>query len=250
MGSVRSARASTRSAFADSASACAVSAARPASSRSFTPSAVRTRVHRGSSTSTAPLQRATTAPSSRVTTVMRLRALLNGTVCSTARPCIAASRVTPPFSPRTSSAPSVGSPVSTTAAPLRATLAVFTTTAATSARRTASGSSVSAAPSLAKPPSRPSPSPLTSYDASAVASARTVISLRVSVPVLSEQITVAQPSVSTAASLRTSAPRCAMRCMPSARVMDVIAGSPSGITATATLTAVSSSTCQGMCPFA
>jgi hypothetical protein len=73
---------------------------------------------------------------------------------------------------------------------------------------------------------------------------RTVISLRVRVPVLSEQITVAQPRVSTAESLRTTAPRWAMRCIPSARVIDVIAGSPSGIAATATLTAVSSSTCH------
>ena len=44
--------------------------------------------------------------------------------------------------------------------------------------------------------------------------ARTVISLRVSVPVLSEQITVAAPSVSTAGSLRTMALAAAMRRTP------------------------------------
>ena len=55
---------------------------------------------------------------------------------------------------------------------------------------------------------------------------------------------VAAPSVSTAASLRTIAPRFAMRCMPSASVIVVIAGSPSGIAATARLTASSRSSCQ------
>ena len=43
---------------------------------------------------------------------------------------------------------------------------------------------------------------------------RTVISSRVSVPVLSEQITEVLPSVSTADSRRTSAWRRAMRCTP------------------------------------
>ena len=57
-------------------------------------------------------------------------------------------------------------------------------------------------------------------------------------PVLSEQITVVQPSVSTAASLRTMAWRLAMRCMPSARVTVTTAGSPSGMAATARAMAV------------
>ena len=50
----------------------------------------------------------------------------------------------------------------------------------------------------------------------------------VSVPVLSVQMIVAAPSVSTAGSLRTIAPRFAMRCMPSASVMVVIAGQALG----------------------
>ena len=62
-------------------------------------------------------------------------------------------------------------------------------------------------------------------------------------------MTVAAPSVSTAGSLRTIAPRLAMRCMPSASVMVVIAGRPSGIAATARLTASSSSSCQARPPF-
>ncbi len=62
----------------------------------------------------------------------------------------------------------------------------------------------------------------------------------VSVPVLSEQITVTEPSVSTAGSLRMRALRCNMRWAPSASVMVTTAGRPSGTMATATLTAVSS----------
>jgi hypothetical protein len=57
--------------------------------------------------------------------------------------------------------------------------------------------------------------------------------LRVSVPVLSEQMTVTEPSVSTALSLRVIALRRAMRCTPSASVIVRIAGSPSGMAATA-----------------
>ena len=61
----------------------------------------------------------------------------------------------------------------------------------------------------------------------------------VRVPVLSEQITVVPtPSVSTAGSLRTSARRAAMRLAPSARATVTTAGSPSGMAATARLTAV------------
>ena len=66
----------------------------------------------------------------------------------------------------------------------------------------------------------------------------TVISFCVSVPVLSEQITVAQPSVSTAGSLRMSAWCLIMRCMPRARQIVTTAGSPSGTAAIARLTAV------------
>ena len=67
--------------------------------------------------------------------------------------------------------------------------------------------------------------------------ARTVISLRVSVPVLSEQITVAAPSVSTAGSLRTMALAAAMRRTPRLRPTVTMAGSASGMAATASATA-------------
>ena len=57
----------------------------------------------------------------------------------------------------------------------------------------------------------------------------TVILLRVSVPVLSQQMTEALPSVSTAGRLLTSAFFFAMRCTPSAMMMVLVAGSPSGM---------------------
>ena len=60
------------------------------------------------------------------------------------------------------------------------------------------------------------------------------------VPVLSAQITLVEPSVSTAGRRRTSAPACASRQSPVASATAVTAGSPSGIAAMARLTAVSS----------
>ena len=59
----------------------------------------------------------------------------------------------------------------------------------------------------------------------------------VSVPVLSVQITVAQPRVSTAGNRRTSTFRAAMRCTPTASAIVTTAGSPSGTAATASETA-------------
>ena len=59
----------------------------------------------------------------------------------------------------------------------------------------------------------------------------------VSVPVLSVQMTVAQPSVSTAGSLRIRTWRAAIRWTPIASAMVTIAGSPSGTAATASDTA-------------
>ena len=71
---------------------------------------------------------------------------------------------------------------------------------------------------------------------------RAVISLRVRVPVLSEQITEVAPSVSTAGRRRITALRAAMRCTPMASVMVITAGRPSGMTPTArATTAISAS---------
>ena len=61
----------------------------------------------------------------------------------------------------------------------------------------------------------------------------TIILFCVNVPVLSEQITVAQPKVSTDGSLRTMACRLIIRCTPRANAIVTIAGNPSGMAATA-----------------
>ena len=66
----------------------------------------------------------------------------------------------------------------------------------------------------------------------------TVILFWVSVPVLSEQITPAQPRVSTAGNFFTMARRLAIRATPRASTMVTMAGRPSGMAATARDTAV------------
>ncbi len=66
----------------------------------------------------------------------------------------------------------------------------------------------------------------------------TVIRFWVSVPVLSEQITVALPKVSTAGSFRITAFFFTIRCTPSESMIVTMAGKPSGIAATARLTDV------------
>ena len=78
--------------------------------------------------------------------------------------------------------------------------------------------------------------PVTTVVPEAVATSWMVISERVRVPVLSEQMTEADPRVSTLVSLLTTALWRAMRCTPSARTTDRIAGSPSGTAATASET--------------
>ena len=59
----------------------------------------------------------------------------------------------------------------------------------------------------------------------------------VRVPVLSEQITPAQPRVSTAGSFLTMALYFTIRCTPRASTMVTMAGRPSGMAATARATA-------------
>ena len=71
-----------------------------------------------------------------------------------------------------------------------------------------------------------------------VQTSTTVIRFWVRVPVLSEQITPAQPRVSTAGRRLTMAPRLTIRWTPSASTMVTMAGSPSGMAATARDTAV------------
>ena len=64
-------------------------------------------------------------------------------------------------------------------------------------------------------------------------------------PVLSVQMTVVEPSVSTAGSLRITARRWAIRWTPTASAIVTIAGSPSGIAATASDTAASTASTNG-----
>ena len=66
----------------------------------------------------------------------------------------------------------------------------------------------------------------------------TVIRFSVNVPVLSEQMVVTDPSVSTAGSFRIKALRRTMRWAPRAKLMVTTAGRPSGTAATARLTAI------------
>ncbi len=92
-------------------------------------------------------------------------------------------------------------------------------------------------PSTVKSPSGAYPRPEISTRIPSAHNWVTVISFCVSVPVLSEQITVAEPRVSTEASRRISAWRLIISRMPSARLMVTTAGSPSGTAAIARLTA-------------
>ncbi len=64
-------------------------------------------------------------------------------------------------------------------------------------------------------------------------------------PVLSVHTTDVEPSVSTAGSSRTTARRRAMRCTPIASAMVTIAGSPSGIAATASVIAARAASASG-----
>ncbi|SAJ34099.1 Uncharacterised protein [Enterobacter cloacae] len=68
----------------------------------------------------------------------------------------------------------------------------------------------------------------------------------VRVPVLSEQITVIAPSVSTVGSLRIIALRRAIACTPSERMIEIMAGNPSGTAATARLINDSTSSDTGI----
>ena len=73
----------------------------------------------------------------------------------------------------------------------------------------------------------------------------TVIWFSVSVPVLSEQMTVVLPRVSTAGSLRMMARRRAILDTPMARVMVTAAGRPSGMAPTASATAARNMSTSG-----
>ena len=118
---------------------------------------------------------------------------------------------------------------------------MFARSPATSAFSTSSSRSGSftGPPACCTSPAGSYPAPVRSTLPLAVTIARTVIWFFVSVPVLSEQMVVVEPSVSTDESLRTITFRFAIRCVPSESTMVVIAVRPSGTAATASETASS-----------
>ena len=140
----------------------------------------------------------------------------------------------PAFSAATIRAASVGSPRTAARPSTRSILASLHRAPIRRARARCS----SRPGSTRWPPTRNSPDaayplPVISTRRSPSWSARTVISFWVRVPVLSVQITVVEPRVSTAGSRRTRTRMPAMRCIPRARVMVVTASSPSGTAAMA-----------------
>ncbi len=90
--------------------------------------------------------------------------------------------------------------------------------------------------------------PLTEWWPDGRAIEATIISLRVSVPVLSVQITETAPSVSIDGSFRTMTCRCAILRTPMASVIVSTAGRPSGIAATVRPTTAMNISSNGMWP--
>ncbi len=195
--------------------------------------------------SSAPLAATQTRSPSSCMVVIRRREASN--VSSSTRGSAArnSGAKTPRLPAKARRAPSVGSPLIDHWPPTR--LGAWSTASLQAAATQATLSSASSRPrSMASPgalsssanvPSGAYPSPLTTTVPAGVQTRSTDILFSVSVPVLSVQITDTDPSVSTAGSLRTRALRRAIRRAPKARAMVTTAGRPSGIAATARLTA-------------
>ena len=150
-----------------------------------------------------------------------------------------ASSSSPALRAATISAPSVGSPCTVQRPSRSCSTALLARSAAASARTQLDAQR--AVDRRRRRPAAPRPRARSRCRPSrtrplAVTTARTVISFFVSVPVLSEAMTLAEPSVSTAARWRTIALRFAMRCTPSASTAVTTAGKPSGTAATASAT--------------
>ena len=157
----------------------------------------------------------------------------------------------PPFIATVSNAASVGSPNARHRASVasggtsRASL--HNTTASSNERTSSSPTAVTSRPPSSSRPSGAYPTPVTSNTRpSGNTTATTVISFFVSVPVLSVQITLVDPNVSTAASRRTTAPRRAIRCTPTANAIVIATGNPSGTIETIWLIATIKIVSNGM----
>ena len=147
-----------------------------------------------------------------------------------------ASGSNPAFRPNTRRAPSVGSP-RTVQSPSVSSRAASLHNMAIRAISASTGWSpgLTAASPIANDPEGSYPEPLTSTISPSRKRRRTVISFFVRVPVLSVQITVVQPMVSTAGRRLTMAFFRAMRVVPMARAPVTTAGRDSGTAATARL---------------
>ena len=174
--------------------------------------------------------------------VIRLRSEVKGTSATRGQRSSSCDFRRPSWAAATTNDPSVGSPiawyssllssVATSEASLHRTAALTSNPRLrTCGLSPAVSSAFSTGTPLRNKVSTRCVSPITS-------STVTVIRFSVRVPVLSEQMTVTEPRVSTAGSLRMRACRLSIRWAPNARAMVTTAGRPSGTAATAMLIAV------------
>jgi hypothetical protein len=185
--------------------------------------------HRANTASVAPLT------NSRSPATMDIRRHLGSKgkrlVAGTSRACLATS--TPSRRAKTSSATSMGSPCPTQP-PSRWQTRPLEHRAATSAASRIAGRACASARTV---PTGSYPTPSIAAEPSGVQTSSTDILFSVNVPVLSVQMKVVEPSVSTDSSLRTSACRAALRCAPIASASVTVGSKPSGTRATVTPTA-------------
>ena len=210
--SSRAATARTRRPAPASRSFSARTRSLPASTGISDPSASLTYEERASRTSGAPLtkQRTTACAASSISwnVAINLYSESKGTSPTRGYARLVASTSTPPFSARTTSAASVGSPT------ISASRTAASLASAIGSRKGSSGVSVSPATRRIVP-SVEYPSPSIEKRRPTTTSSRAVIWFSVSVPVLSEQIADVDPRVSTERSRFTIAPFAASACVPS-----------------------------------
>ncbi len=212
----RRASASTRRPRAAIVSACAITASR---SRATAPSARHCESHSGSTDSGAPLVQTRRPVPCGCSVLMRLRTASNGSSATRGDSASSADLSRPASAANAASAVSVGSPNQRPSSPSTASLHKAAARRVSRCTGSASGS----------PGRHARPSACTSS---------ACMRFCVSVPVLSEQMVLTEPSVSTDGSRRTSAFCPTMRRAPSASSTVTTAGSDSGMAATARLTAV------------
>ncbi len=164
--------------------------------------------------------------------VIRLRSELNGSSESRGARAASCSCRSPPFSASTTRAASVGSP--STVQPSWPWISRASLQSSPARSRSSSGPGSTTSPPERKRPKGSYPAPSTVISPAGVQTRSTVIWFSVRVPVLSVQITVVSPSVSTDESRRTSALRFAIRCVARASDSVTVGSRPSGTSATVT----------------